>query len=463
MIKMSQQLQSDHPGNLGAVAMNNGAAKAIIVGMGKTGLSVARFLTKHGIEFAITDTREQPPGLAELEACCPNAAVFLGGFRESAFFAATHIVVSPGVSLAEPLVESAVKRGVALISDIDLFVCDAEAPIIAVTGSNGKSTVTTLVGQMAAESGKKVKMGANLGPPALDLLGEEVDLYVLELSSFQLERTHLLRPAAAVVLNISPDHMDRYESLEAYKREKQRIFDGDGIMVINADDPAVAAMKIPKRSTIQFSVQPHLPVDFGVGLFDGEQCLIRRGQSVIPVSELKITGRHNRANALAALALGEAVGLEMKAMLTALRKFPGLEHRMQWVAEKNGVTWINDSKATNVGACLAALEGIDEKVVLIAGGEGKGADFSELSESIGENARAVVLIGKDADLLQQAMGGGIVSQPANEMQQAVEIASSLALYGDTVLLSPACASLDQYSDYQERGWAFINAVKGLLS
>lgn len=463
MSKVSRQKLSNHQSDLDAAVMNVDGAKAIIVGMGKTGLSVARFLTKHGVEFAVTDTRKHPPGLAELERCCPNAAIFLGGFQESAFFAATHIVVSPGVSLTDPLVERTLEKGVSLISDIDLFVCEAKAPIVAVTGSNGKSTVTTLVGQMATESGKKVKMGANLGSPALDLLDEEVDLYVLELSSFQLERTHLLRPAAAVVLNISPDHMDRYDSLEAYKREKQRIFDGDGVMVINADDPAVAAMTIPKRSAIQFSVQPHSTADYGIRLIDGEQCLMRRGQPLIPVSELKVTGRHNIANALAALALGEAVGLDMKAMLTALRKFPGLEHRMQWVAEKNSVTWINDSKATNVGACLAALEGIDGKVVLIAGGEGKGADFSALADSIEENTRAVVLIGKDADLLRQAIGDRVDNQRADGMEQAVGMASSVAHCGDTVLLSPACASLDQYSDYQERGWAFINAVNGLVS
>ena len=422
---------------------------------------MARFLAGQGVPMAVADTREKPPGLAELSEVAPDAAVFLGGFDESLFAAATHLIVSPGIALDNPAVERARKLGMPVFGDVDLFACVAKAPVIAITGANGKSTVTTLVGQMAEGDGRKVKVGGNLGTPMLDLLDTAAELYVLELSSFQTERASLLEPMAATVLNVSPDHMDRYASIEAYAEAKRRIFKGQGVMVLNADDALVSAMAEPGRRCVYFGLRPDADVDYGVAIRDGEEWLMAHGEPLLPSREVRIKGRHNIANALASLALGELAGLSRSAMLEALRQFAGLEHRMQWVAEMGGVTWINDSKATNVGACIAALEGLDEKAVLIAGGDGKGADFSGLVPVAKNKLRAAVLMGRDAALLEQVLSPVVPALRVQNMKQAVEAAAKLAETGDTVLLAPACASLDQYKDYQERGRIFAECVQRL--
>jgi UDP-N-acetylmuramoylalanine--D-glutamate ligase len=452
--------------------MGSAKPNTLIVGLGKTGLSCARFLAAQGVPLAVTDSRAQPPGLVELQQNLPDIAVFVGGFDPAAFAAAQQLVVSPGVSLREPLIAEAMLRGTPVLGDIELFARHAKAPVVAITGSNGKSTVTTLVAEMAKSAGRKVRVGGNLGTPALDLLDDtEPNLYVLELSSFQLEATSSLNAAAAVVLNISADHMDRYQDIPEYIAAKERVYHGTGVMVLNADDAAVMSMAQPDRNTVSFGLglNPNglgseLKInDFSVIGPAGQAWLAHGGQPLMAMSEVRIKGLHNIANSLAALALGNAVGLPMDAMLNTLRDFPGLPHRSQWVAERGGVAWYNDSKGTNVGATLAALQGMPGKVVLIAGGLGKDADFTPLRQVALEKARAIVLIGRDAPLIEAALNGAVPVAHAATLQDAVMQAQGLARPGDVVLLSPACASFDMFSGYEERGQVFTDAVLGLAT
>ena len=436
-------------------------AKILVVGLGNTGISVAHYLQKLGYNFAITDSRDKPPLFDAFFRMMPDTPVFTGGFDEAAFKVATHLIVSPGVALTEKSIVKAIANGSRIVSDIDLFACSVNAPIIAITGSNGKSTVTTMVGEMAKCGGKKVGVGGNLGTPALELLEQEADLFVLELSSFQLERTTVLNAAAATVLNVSADHLDRHTDEAKYALEKQKVFNGDGVMVINIDDPVVNVMSEPGRRVVTFSIKKD--ADFHIAKESGVEHLMHNNQRLIPLAELPLEGRHNAANALAALALGASVGLDEQAMCQALKIFKGLDHRMQRVAEIHGVTWVNDSKATNIGACVAALQGYARKVILIAGGDAKGADMNELTPAIKEKAKSVVLMGKDADLIKEALSDCVPVYAAENMAQAVQISASLAESGDSVLLSPACASLDQYKNYQDRGDQFSKAVLGLLT
>ena len=441
-------------------ALDPQVSKILVVGLGNTGISVAHFLHKLGFKFAITDSRDRPPLIDDFFQVMPDTPVFTGGFDEAAFKVATHLVVSPGVSLTEKSIVKAIANGSKIVSDIDLFACSVAAPIIAITGSNGKSTVTTMLGEMAQKAGKKAGVGGNLGTPALDLLELAAAVYILELSSFQLERTSVLNAAAATVLNVSADHLDRHADMAEYAREKQHVFSGDGVMVINIDDPVVDAMRVAGRRIITFSIKKD--ADFHIAYQGDVEYLMHHQQSLMPLAQLPLEGRHNAANALAALALGEAIGLDKIAMCEALRVFKGLDHRMQRVAEIRGVTWVNDSKATNIGACVAALEGYDRKVILIAGGDAKGADMTELTPAIKEKAKSVVLMGKDAGLIKQALNDCVPVYAAENMAQAVRISADLAQVGDSVLLSPACASLDQYKNYQDRGNQFAKAVLGLL-
>lgn len=453
----------DHAGILQTLkdrfGLEPGTAKVLVVGIGTTGISVAHFLRKLGFRFAITDSRDKPPLLNEFSEMMPDTPVFTGGFDEAAFKVATHLVVSPGVALTEKSVVKALAGGAKIVSDIDLFACSTDAPVLAITGSNGKSTVTTMLGDMAKAAGLRVAIGGNLGVPALDLLGQQAQLYVLELSSFQLERTSVLEAAAATVLNVSADHLDRHTDMADYAGQKNRIFRGQGTMVINLDDPLVTAMQQPGRKTLTFSINQ--AADFCLAEQHGVEYLMHQQQPLLPLAELPLEGRHNAANALAALALGSAVGLSAAAMCKALQKFKGLEHRMQKVAEIRGVSWVNDSKATNIGACVAALQGYRQKVILIAGGEAKGADMNELRPAVCEKAKGVILMGKDAPLIEQALAGCVPIYLAGGMAEAVKIAAHLAQPGDSVLLSPACASLDQFKNYQDRGNKFAKAVMEL--
>ncbi|MFZ2168066.1 MAG: UDP-N-acetylmuramoyl-L-alanine--D-glutamate ligase, partial [Methylococcaceae bacterium] len=332
-------------------ALDLETSKVLVVGLGNTGISVARYLQKLGINFAITDSRDKPPMIEVFLQQMPDTPFFTGGFDEAAFKVATHLVVSPGVSLNEKSIIKAIANGAKVVSDIDLFACSVDVPIVAITGSNGKSTVTTMLGEMAKTAGKKVVVGGNLGTPALDLLTPIAEMYVLELSSFQLERTTVLNATAATVLNVSADHLDRHADIAEYAREKQQVYNGNGVMVINADDPVVDAMREVGRRILTFSIKK--AADFYIACQGDAEYLMHNEQRLMPLAELPLEGRHNAANALAALALGVAIGLNKQAMCNALRTFKGLDHRMQRVAEIRGVTWVNDSKATNIGACVA--------------------------------------------------------------------------------------------------------------
>ncbi len=442
------------------------AGKTLIVGLGETGLSCARYLMRQGIPAAVTDSREQPPGLQRMREELPDLALFLGGFQPQVFAAAERIILSPGVALSEPLVAAALSRGVPVLGDIELFARAVKAPVLAITGSNGKSTVTSLVAAMAAGSGRRVAVGGNLGQPALDLLDEAAELYVLELSSFQLETTENLRPLAAVVLNVSPDHMDRYPDLAAYADAKASIYAGAQVAVVNRDDPLVAAMRPAAARVIGFTLEPPASGDYGLCEQAGQIWLRRGDQPLLAAAELLIPGRHNLANALAALALAEAAGLPLESCLQALRVFRGLPHRSQLVAEKAGVRWYNDSKGTNVGASIAALEGLHvageaPRTLLIAGGDGKGADFTPLRPVAARCARAVILIGRDAPLIDAALDGQVPLFRASDLTAAVRVAAEQARPGDRVLLSPACASFDMFRNYEERGDRFAAAVEAL--
>ena len=431
----------------------------LIVGLGRTGLACAEHFARRGEPFAVIDSRPQPPALAAFRAAFPAAPLFLGGFDPMVFWRARRLILSPGVSAEESVVKAARQRGVEIVGDIELFARVARAPVAAITGSNGKSTVTALLGEMARTAGRDVRVGGNIGTPALSLLQErEPDLYVLELSSFQLETTASLDAATAAVLNISPDHLDRYPDVAAYSAAKARIYRGGGVMVINADDPAVRALATPWRRTLTFTLGAPAAGAFGLRQCHGRPWLAQGERLLMAAAELRIKGRHNTANALAALALGTALQLPLEAMLEALRCFCGLPHRSQWVAERDGVQWFDDSKATNVGAALAALAGLPGPIVLIAGGLGKGQDFTPLKEAVREKARAVILLGRDARRVEAALAGVVPVVRVQDMDGAVAAAARQAQPGDTVLLSPACASFDMFDGFEARGRAFAAAV-----
>lgn len=437
----------------------------IVVGLGKSGMSLVRFLARQGVPFAVADTRENPPELATLRLQFPQVEVRCGELDVEFLCRAQELYVSPGLALATPALQEAAKRGVKLSGDIELFARHAKAPIVAITGSNAKSTVTTLVGDMARAAGKRVAVGGNLGTPALDLLADDIELYVMELSSFQLETTERLNAEVATVLNVSEDHMDRYADMQAYHLAKHRIFRGARQVVVNRGDALSRPLVADQLPCWSFGLNKPDFKAFGLIEEDGEKYLAYQFEKLMPVRELKVRGAHNQANALAALALGHAVGLPFEPMLAALREFTGLAHRCQWVRELRGVAYYDDSKATNVGAALAAIEGlgadIDGKLVLIAGGDGKGADFSGLTAPVARYCRAVVLLGRDAELIAAALGYAVPLVRVKTLDEAVQRCAELAREGDAVLLSPACASLDMFKNFEERGRLFAQAAEGL--
>ncbi len=442
----------------------------IVVGLGKSGMSLVRFLARQGLPFAVVDTRDNPPELASLREDFPQVEVRCGALDVDFLCRASELYVSPGLALATPALQAAAARGVKLSGDIDLFARHAKAPIVAITGSNAKSTVTTLVGAMAAAAGRKVAVGGNLGTPALDLLRDDVELYVLELSSFQLETTERLNAEVATCLNVSDDHMDRYDGIEAYHLAKHRIFRGARQVVVNRQDPLSRPLIADQVPCWSFGLDKPDFRSFGLIEDNGEKFLAFQFAKLMSVRELKVRGAHNQANALAALALGHAVGLPVAPMLEVLHDFTGLPHRCQWVRERRGVTWYDDSKATNVGAALAAIDGlgveIDGRLLLIAGGDGKGADFAPLRASVARYCRAVVLLGRDAGLIAAALqdddGQPVVPLTrVDSLEDAVRRCAELAQAGDVVLLSPACASLDMFKNFEQRGRRFANAVEEL--
>jgi UDP-N-acetylmuramoylalanine--D-glutamate ligase len=436
----------------------------LVFGLGATGLSVARYLKRRNRRARFIDSRKNPPGLEELGSIDPHAEVILGSVTPGSLKDVGRIIVSPGIADSEPLLKAARAAGVAIVSDIELFVREAKAPFVAITGSNGKSTVTTLVALMCEAAGRKVLSGGNLGKPALDLLAEELpELYVLELSSFQLIRTKELPARVAVLLNISPDHLDWHGTEAAYRAAKYRIFDQAKSAVFNRAD-AEAGRHIPDGiPRVHFGLDEASGKNFGLVTEDGEQFLARGAQLLLETSDMALEGSHNHANALAALAAGQLIGLAVSPMLQVLTEFPGLPHRMQLVAEIAGVRFINDSKATNVGAAVASIGSVAGLVVLIAGGDGKGGDFKEFAEAIHSKLRAAVLIGRDGPAIAAALKGKAPVYQAADMKTAVSVGASIAEEGDTVLLAPACASFDQYENYAERGKDFCRAVEAIGS
>ncbi|MDX1266671.1 MAG: UDP-N-acetylmuramoyl-L-alanine--D-glutamate ligase [Oceanisphaera sp.] len=432
--------------------------RILIIGLGQTGLSCLRYCLQRGVGPVVMDTRACPPGAEQLPAQIER---HFGGLALAPILAAELIIVSPGVALATPELQQALAAGIEIIGDIELFVRECTAPIVAITGSNGKSTVTTLVGEMAEEAGMVVGVGGNIGTPALDLLpqvaGKPLELAVLELSSFQLETTPGLRAIAATVLNISEDHLDRYDSLAHYRDTKLGIYDGAALAVYNREDSETRPQQA--QAAVSFGLDE---IEYGRMKHDGELWLSRFGEPVLPVSALKILGAHNQLNTLAAMALADKAGIALDAQLKVLRRFGGLAHRCQFVAEKNGVRWVNDTKATNVGATLAAIAGINEAVSgrlwLIAGGQGKGQDFGPLVPLLNGTLAGMVCFGQDRKRLLALADNTF---EVATLDEAVAWCAGQAQPGDWVLLAPACASLDMYSSYQKRGEHFIALVEAL--
>ncbi|MBG2631384.1 UDP-N-acetylmuramoyl-L-alanine--D-glutamate ligase [Klebsiella michiganensis] len=430
--------------------------KVVIIGLGMTGLSCVDFFMARGVTPRVMDTRVAPAGLDKLPEAVER---YVGGLNEDWLLTADLIVASPGIALAHPSLNAAAEAGVEIVGDIELFCREAQAPIIAITGSNGKSTVTSLVGEMAKAAGLNVGVGGNIGLPALMLLDPERELYVLELSSFQLETTSSLRAAAATILNVTEDHMDRYPlGLQQYRAAKLRVYENARACIVNADDALTMPVRGADDRCISFGVDVG---DYHLNRQQGETWLRVKGEKVLNVKEMKISGQHNYSNALAALALADAAGLPRASSLKALTTFTGLAHRFQLVLEHNGVRWINDSKATNVGSTEAALNGLhlDGTLYLLLGGDGKSADFTPLSRYLtGDNVR-LYCFGRDG--AQLAALRPDVAVQTETMEQAMRQIAPQVVAGDMVLLSPACASLDQFKNFEQRGDIFARLAKEL--
>jgi UDP-N-acetylmuramoylalanine--D-glutamate ligase len=454
--------------------------KVLVLGLGDTGLSMARWLARHGAQVQVADSRETPPHAGTLAHELPEVPLATGAFSERVFAQADMIAISPGLDRRQFLVADAVGRGVPVIGDIELFAQALEAlvtrhaspvtpRVLAVTGTNGKSTVTAMAGEMCRVAGRATVVAGNIGPPVLDALSAVEkdavlpDVFVLELSSFQLESTSSLQPDAAAMLNLTEDHLDRYDGMEQYAAAKARIFEGGGVQVLNRDDARSMAMARPGRAISTFGLdEPREERQWGVGPGATGAALARGERCLMPLAELPVAGMHNAANALAALALADAIAVPEAPSLDALRRFRGLPHRLQRIAEVGGVVFYDDSKGTNVGASVAALSGMRQPVVLIAGGDGKGQDFSPLAGAVARRARAVVLIGRDAPAIDKVVApAGVAREMAHDMDEAVRIAYAAARPGDAVLLSPACASYDMFASYVHRGEAFAVAVRRL--
>jgi UDP-N-acetylmuramoylalanine--D-glutamate ligase len=436
----------------------------VVVGLGVTGLSCARHLYARDIAFSVVDSRSQPPGLQELLQEMPGVMVYAGEYPSSLLADVSELIVSPGVALDEPIVLQAVEAGIDVVGDIDLFVREASAPVVGITGSNAKSTVTQLLGQMAEDAGVNVGVGGNLGPPALELLEESRELYVLELSSFQLERAAKLNLAVATILNVSADHLDRHGDMSAYQQAKHRIFLGCKSAVFNGDNRLTIPLLPADVRQVSWRLGEPEQGGFGLVQRGEEEHLCRGAELLMPVSKLSLPGRHNIANALAALALGSSVGLPVTAMTATLSQFKGLPHRCELIAQRGGVSFVNDSKGTNVGATEAALAGLggDRNILLLAGGQSKGADFSVLQAVVKRHCKQVLLFGEDAALIEEALSGSSAALVrVSSIEEAVAVAASAAKPGDCVLLSPACASFDMFAGFEQRGDAFGAAVAAL--
>jgi UDP-N-acetylmuramoylalanine--D-glutamate ligase len=442
---------------------------AIVLGLGLTGFSLARHLARHGAIVRVADTRPVPPFAARLAAELPGIPLRTGPIDEHTLAGADLIAISPGIAKDQPAIAAAVARGAELVGDIELFAraVPADCKVLAVTGSNGKTTVTALTGELCRAAGLATVVAGNIGDAALDALadielaGRRPDVVVLELSSFQLETTSSLVPHAATVLNITENHLDRYPDMDAYAAAKARIFAGEGVQVLNRDDPRSLAMRIPGRIVETFGAGvPMLEDAWGLVAHGGGTWLARGGQLLVPTADMALVGRHNALNALAALALVSTVAPVRRNELATLTRFQAMPHRMQRIDEIGGVLYVNDSKGTTVVATEVALTGLARPVVLIAGGDGKGQDFAALKPAVDAHCRAVLLVGRDAPALERALAGTPAHvERVGTLDAAVPRAIALARPGDVVLLSPACASLDQFGSYVERGDRFVALVR----
>jgi UDP-N-acetylmuramoylalanine--D-glutamate ligase len=421
--------------------------RVLVLGLGDTGLSLARWVEREGGKARVADSRPNPPRRND----------FAGELRTGPFTPALLddvdvVCISPGLSLEDPVVRQAVAQNIPVLGDIELFAWYVREPVLAITGTNGKTTVTALCGHLLRSAGADCEVAGNIAPPVLEAYsrrlqqGKAPKAWVLELSSYQLETTWSLRPAAAAMLNLSEDHLDRYATLDEYGAAKARIFAGAGVQVLNRDDPRSMAMAQPGRKVITFGLDAQ--GDFGVA--NGK--LVHGSREILAVDQLGIRGSHNVANALAACALVSVLGVDP---VPGLKTFKGLPHRLQLVATRRGVEWYDDSKGTNVGATVAALRGLGRKCVLILGGDGKGQDFSPLAEPVRQFASHVLLIGRDAPVIAKAVGGEHCRTLEDAVRRAAELAEKV------VLLSPACASFDMFRDYKQRGEVFAQAVRSL--
>lgn len=446
----------------------------LVLGLGETGLSLARYLGAQGARVRVADSRLEPPGIATLRRELPQAEVHCGPFDDELLQGISRIAISPGVPVAEPLVQRAIARGIPVDGDVELLAQQLATndyrrttKVIAITGANGKTTVTSMVGAMCVAAGLDTQVAGNISPAVLDALrarDQQPQVWVLELSSFQLETTYTLDADASAVLNVTEDHLDRYAgSMDAYAAAKARIFRGGGAQIVNREDSRSAAMLVAGRKHLSFGLNTPLDEeDWGITREDAVTWLMQGKQKILRADELRVSGLHNVANALAALALCRALELPLAPLVQALRDFKGLPHRVEKVAQVAGVTYYDDSKGTNVGATEAALKGLGKPAVVILGGDGKGQDFSPLKQAVAQHARAAVLIGRDAPLIERALQGcGKPILHARDMDDAVRIATSNAQLGDAVLMSPACASFDMYRSYLHRAEVFIAAVKKL--
>jgi UDP-N-acetylmuramoylalanine--D-glutamate ligase len=446
----------------------------LVIGLGETGLSLARWLSEQGANIRVADSRKEPPGVAALRKEMPHADLHCGPFGDELLLDVDRIAISPGVPVAEPLVQRAITRGIPVEGDIELLAQQLASNdyrrntrVIAITGANGKTTVTSMVGAMCAAAGLDTQVAGNISPAVLDALRarkQQPQVWVLELSSFQLETTYTLAADAAVVLNVTEDHLDRYAgSMDSYAAAKARVFQGDGVQIVNREDARSAAMLIPGCKQVSFGLNaPSNMQDWGIAREGAETWLVQGAQKILRADELQVSGMHNVANALAALALCRSLGMPLQPLVRALKAFKGLPHRVEKVAEVNSITYYDDSKGTNVGATEAALKGLGKPAIVILGGDGKGQDFSPLKDAVAQHARAAVLIGRDAPLIGTALQGcGKPVLKALDMDEAVRIATEIAQQGDAVLMSPACASFDMYRSYLHRAEVFIAAVKKL--
>ena len=450
----------------------------LVLGLGDTGLSLTRWLLRQGASVRVADTRDNPPHITKLSRDFSGVDLITGPYQAATFADVDGIAISPGVSLREPIIAAAATRGVPIVGDVELFGQAIASKrdstkVIGITGSNGKSTVATMVGDMCKTAGLNTVVAGNIGLPVLDALsaaeesqsGAAPNCYVLELSSFQLETTANLALNAATVLNVTEDHLDRYDGMDDYAAAKARIFRHCNHQVLNRDDFYSVAMKKTGTAVSYFSPSIPLGPDYwGLISTRGEQWLAHDQTPIMALADLPVAGGHNAINALAALALARAIDLPDEPLVEALKRFRGLPHRVEKVMDIGTVGFYDDSKGTNVGATVAALNGMKEKVVLIAGGDGKGQDFSPLNAAVAKHARAVVLIGRDADKIEAAIASsGVATIRAKTMEDAVKLSLQLSDPGDRVLLSPACASFDMFNNYAHRAQVFVDAVRSLAA